>query len=263
MMRDNQLQAKYVSVGTGTAMLANRLSWFYDLRGPSISLDTACSSSMIALHLAVESMRNGESDMSIVGGCNLMLNPDTLPVPLSNLGFMGRDSVCYSFDHRGNGYARGEGTAIMVLKPLKKALQDNDTIRAVIRNTGSNQDGRTPGITQPSREAQAALIQETYLRAGLDFEETGYFEAHGTGTPIGDPREAGAIATAFKDHRTEPLVVGAVKSNIGHLEGASGLAGLIKAILVLERGVIPRNIWFEKLNPDIPADEWKLKVSTK
>ncbi|KAI9742337.1 MAG: hypothetical protein M1818_003870 [Claussenomyces sp. TS43310] len=261
--RDPQLQAKYVAVGTGTAMLANRLSWFYDLRGPSISLDTACSSSLIALHLAVESMRNGESDLSIVAGCNLMLNPETNSIPLSNLGFLGRDGVCYSFDHRANGYARGEGTAVMVLKPLKQALKDNDTIRAVIRNTGSNQDGRTPGITQPSREAQAALIQETYLRAGLNFKDTGFFEAHGTGTPIGDPREAGAIGTVFKDHRTDPLVVGAVKSNIGHLEGASGLAGLIKTILILERGVIPRNIWFEKLNPDIPAEEWKLKFPTE
>ncbi|QSZ36869.1 hypothetical protein DSL72_006752 [Monilinia vaccinii-corymbosi] len=229
--RDPQMQAKYVAVGTGTAMLANQLSWFYDLRGPSISLDTACSSSLIALHLAVES-------------------------------FLRRDSVCYSFDHRANGYACGEGTAVMVLKPIKQALKDNDIIRAVIRNTGTNQDGRTPGITQPSKEAQASLIQETYHRAGLDFKDTGFFEAHGTGTPIGDPREAEAIGIAFKDHVDEPLVVGAVKSNISHLEGASGLAGLIKTILILEKGVIPRNIWFEKLNPEILTDEWKLQVDT-
>ncbi|EDN95526.1 hypothetical protein SS1G_11404 [Sclerotinia sclerotiorum 1980 UF-70] len=260
--RDPQMQAKYVAVGTGTAMLANRLSWFYDLRGSSISLDTACSSSLVALHLAVDNLRSGESNMSIVAGCNLMLNPDTNSIPLSNLGFLGRDSVCYSFDHRANGYARGEGTAVMVLKPIKQALKDNDIIRAVIRNTGTNQDGRTPGITQPSKEAQASLIQETYHRAGLDFKDTGFFEAHGTGTPIGDPREAGAIGIAFKDHVDEPLVVGAVKSNIGHLEGASGLAGLIKTILILEKGVIPRNIWFEKLNPEILADEWKLKFPT-
>ncbi|KAJ5094368.1 hypothetical protein N7456_010229 [Penicillium angulare] len=257
--RDPQLQAKYTAVGTGTAMLSNRLSWFYDLRGPSISLDTACSSSLMAVHLAVQSIRSGESNMSLVAGCNLMLNPETNSIPLSNSGFLGPDGICYSFDHRANGYARGEGTAVLVLKPLAKALENNDTIRAVIRNTGANTDGRTPGITQPSREAQAALIRETYLTAGLSLHETGFFEAHGTGTPIGDPREAGSIGDAFQENRSDPVIVGAVKSNIGHLEGASGLAGMIKTIMILETAIIPGNAYFEKLNPDIHAEDWKLK----
>ncbi|PYH88158.1 ketoacyl-synt-domain-containing protein [Aspergillus ellipticus CBS 707.79] len=261
--RDPQIQARYAAVGLGMAMLANRLSWFYDMRGPSLALDTACSSTLIALHLAVQSLRNGESDMSVVAGCNLIMNPDTNSIPLSNMGFMGSDGVCYSFDHRANGYARGEGTAVMVLKPVKQALRDGDLIRAVIRNTGSNQDGRTPGITQPSREAQGALIRETYLQAGLPLDKTAFFEAHGTGTAVGDPLEAGAIGDVFKDHRSEPIIVGAVKSNIGHLEGASGLAGLIKAVLALENALIPRNIWLEKLNPAIAADEWKLKFPTE
>ena len=263
LSRDIQLDAKYTALGIGTAMLSNRLSWFYDLRGPSISLDTACSSSLVALNLAVQSIRSGESDMSLVAGCNLMLNPETNSIPLSNAGFLGPDGICYSFDHRANGYARGEGTAVLALKPLSKAIQDGDTIRAVIRNSGANTDGRTPGITQPSREAQAELIRETYREAGLPLNETRFFEAHGTGTPIGDPREAGSIADVFKIHRTEsdPLIVGAVKSNIGHLEGASGLAGLIKAICILETGIIPGNAFMEKLNPQIPAHEWNLKVN--
>ena len=260
LARDPQMQAKYVATGTGTAMLANRLSWFYDLRGPSVALDTACSSSLTALHLAVQSIRVHESDMAIVAGCNLMLNPETNSVPLSNLGFLGDDGVCYSFDHRANGYARGEGTAVIVVKAVEKAVEDNDVLRAVIRNTGLNQDGRTPGITQPSMEAQIDLIQETYASAGLSPQDTEYFEAHGTGTIIGDTREAGAIGAVFKHHRRDPVIVGAVKTNIGHLEGASGLAGLIKTILILEKGWIPSNIWFEKVNPNIRPDEWKIKV---
>lgn len=260
LSRDPLMEAKYSPTGTGAAMLANRLSWFYDLRGPSISLDTACSSSLNALHLAVQSIRAGESDMAIVAGCNLMLNLETNSIPLSNLGFLSRDGICYSFDHRANGYARGEGTVVVIIKPLSTSLRADNAIRAIIRNTGSNQDGRTPGITQPSMEAQAALIRETYSTSGLKLQDTTFFEAHGTGTPVGDPREAGAIGMVFKDHRKNELLVGAVKSNIGHLEGAAGLAGLIKTILALERGVIPRNTWFEKTNPEILADEWKIKV---
>ncbi len=197
----------------------------------------------------------------LVAGCNLILNPETQSIPLSNLGFLSPDSKCYSFDHRANGYARGEGTAVIVLKRLSQAISDNDTIRAVIRATGTNQDGKTPGITQPSQEAQEILIRETYSAANLNLQDTGFFEAHGTGTAVGDPREAGAIGAVFKNSRRTPLIVGAVKSNIGHLEGASGLAGLIKTILILERGIIPRNIWFEKPNPAIKTEAWGIKVN--
>ena len=181
---------------------------------------------------------------------------------LTDLNFLSPDSKCYSFDHRANGYSRGEGIGVVVIKPLSKALQDNDTIRAVIRATGSNQDGRTPGITQPSSKAQERLIRETYDAAGLDLSATRYFEAHGTGTAIGDPLEAGAIHSTFSESRTqdEPLYVGALKANIGHLEGASGIAGIIKTILVLEKGVIPPNIWFERPNPKIRLDKWNIKV---
>ena len=182
-------------------------------------------------------------------------------VGLSDLNFLSPDSKCYSFDHRANGYARGEGFGIVIVKRLVDAVQNGDAIRAVIRATGSNQDGRTPGITQPSSEAQEKMICQTYKDGDLDMGVTRYFEAHGTGTPLGDPLEAKAIYSAFKDKRpqNEPLYVGAVKSNIGHLEGASGLAGLIKTILVLEKGIIPPNIWFERPNPKIPVKLWNIE----
>lgn len=194
-----------------------------------------------------------------MGGCNLFYNPDTC-IPLTSLGFLSPDAKCYSFDHRANGYSRGEGTGILILKRLADAVRDGDTIRAVIRGTVANQDGRSPGITQPTKQAQVAATRQAYQNAGLDPSLTRYFEAHGTGTPIGDPIEASAIAEVFGTLRSEeePLIVGAVKSNIGHLEGAAGIAGLMKAVLSLESGIIPPNVWFEKANPRIPA-QWNLK----
>lgn len=193
-----------------------------------------------------------------MAGCNLIFNPET-SISLTDLNFLSPDSRCYSFDSRANGYSRGEGIGVVVLKALPQALQE-DTIRAVVRNTGTNQDGRTPGITQPSAEAQEALIRDTYQEAGLDMSTTRYFEAHGTGTPVGDPLELNGIYSAFKDTRPQgqPLLVGAVKSNIGHLEGTSGVAGLIKTILTLERGVIPPNIGYEHPNPRISLDSWNI-----
>lgn len=148
-----------------------------------------------------------------------------------------------------------------MLKRLSDALRDNDTIRTVIRASSSNQDGKSPGITQPTKQAQMQLIKDTYAAGGLDFSQTRYFEAHGTGTPVGDPIEASAIASVFNVHRSreEPLFIGAVKSNVGHLEGAAGIAGLVKTVMVLERGIIPPNIWFEKPNPAIPLNEWNIK----
>lgn len=185
-----------------------------------------------------------------------------MSVPLSKLNFLSPDSECYSFDARANGYSRSEGVGVLVLKRLSKALENNDTIRAVIRSTSANQDGRTPSISQPSSSAQAALIRKAYEQAGLSLSSTDYFEAHGTGTPIGDPIEAQGIASAFSDYRTleHPLIIGSVKANIGHLEAVAGIAGLIKTILVLEKGIIPPIAHLESLNPAIPAKEWKLRV---
>jgi acyl transferase domain-containing protein len=183
---------------------------------------------------------------------------------LTTLNFLSPDSKCQAFDHKANGYARGEGIASIILKPLDAALRDNDLIRGVIRGTAVNQDGKTPGITLPSMEAQVDLIKSAYTSAGLSMSETAYFEAHGTGTSAGDSLETEALASTFGRARQtqNPLLVGTVKTNIGHVEGASGLAGLIKAIYVLEKGEIPGNLWFEKANPRILMDEWKIKVGS-
>ena len=246
-------------------MLANRLSHFFDLRGHSMTLDTACSSGLIALHLACQSIRTGESKASLVAASQLMLIPDMM-TSLANLHFLSPDGKCYTFDDRANGYSRGEGSCVMVVKSLEDAIKDGDTIRAVIRGTGTNQDGKTPGIVQPSSDAQAALIRSTYEVAGLDFNKTQYFEAHGTGTPVGDPLELSAVgATLGTGQRQggQPLYVGSVKTNIGHLEGCAGLAGLMKSILCLENGVIVPNVNFENPNPRLRLDEWGLKVPTK
>lgn len=181
-------------------------------------------------------------------------------IALADLNFLSPDSRCYSFDRRANGYSRGEGFGVVIIKTLSEALLNGDTIRAVIRATCTTQDGRTPGITQPSSKAQEDMIREVYRTGGLNMAITNYFEAHGTGTPLGDPLEMSAINSAFDQSRKEPMYVGAVKSNIGHLEGASGVAGLIKTILVLEKGIIPPNTGFERVNPAIPLDKWNIKV---
>ena len=201
--------------------------------------------------------------MGLVGGASLILTPDALMIPLGNAGFLSPDGKCYSFDHRANGYARGEGTGMLVLKRLDDALRDGDMIRAVIRATGVNQDGKTPGVTQPSIVAQRQLILETYRQAGLSLSDTRFVESHGTGTAVGDPIEAEAIGTAFQGVRAchSPLFIGAAKSNIGHIEGTSGIAALVKTILVLEKGVIPPNAEFEKVNPAIDACKLCLEVS--
>ena len=183
--------------------------------------------------------------------------------PLANMNFLSPDSRCYPFDARANGYSRGEGFGIIIVKRVTDAIADGDTIRAIIRGIGVNQDGRTLGITQPNCSAQELLIRDTYRENHLDIGLTRFFEAHGTGTPVGDLIEARAISAVFKDVRSslEPLFVGAVKSNIGHLEGASGVVSIIKATLALEKGIIPPNANYQYPNPDITAEKWNIKVS--
>lgn len=171
---------------------------------------------------------------------------------LSALGVLSPDGRCFSFDHRANGYGRGEGVATVIVKRLASANHDGDRIRAIVRGTGTNQDGKTPGLSLPNPEAQEALIRKVYASAGLDPNDTGYVEAHGTGTPVGDPLEVQAIARAFDTpHRAWPLHVGSVKANLGHLEGGAGIAGLVKVILMLEAQVIPPLANFEKMNPKL------------
>ncbi|CRG83761.1 Lovastatin nonaketide synthase [Talaromyces islandicus] len=263
IFKDIETSNDYDVFGVNTSMNANRISWFYDFKGASMNVDTACSSSLVALDLACQELQSAGSNMGIVAGTNLIFSPDFMQI-LSNVNMLSPDGKSYSFDHRANGYGRGEGTGAIVVKRLSDALRDGDTIRAVIRSTGQNQDGRTPlGIMQPSSDAQSQLILNTYAKSGLSLEPTRYFEAHGTGTPVGDPIEVNALGEVFRRVRTDedPLFVGSVKSNIGHLEGASGIASVIKTILIIEKGIIPPCANLEKINPKIDTEWLRIKFA--
>ncbi|MBB5156453.1 SDR family NAD(P)-dependent oxidoreductase [Saccharopolyspora phatthalungensis] len=247
--------------GVSMTMLAARLSYTFDWSGPCLTLDTACSSSLVAFHQACAAIARGECDLAVAGGVNVMVNPVT-SILMSKGQFLSPDARCKSFDHRANGYARGEGAGILLLKPLSAAERDGDHIYAVVRGTAVNQDGRTPGVTVPSVAAQRALIRRACWVGGVEPASVGYYEAHGTGTAVGDPIEATAIGEALGDSdRTH--WIGSVKSNFGHTEAAAGAAGVIKASLCLENGLIPPNLHFERPNPGIPFDRLPLRVPTE
>ncbi|KAJ0108782.1 PKS01 highly reducing polyketide synthase [Diaporthe amygdali] len=261
--RDAESAIPFSVTGLQTTSLSNRISWLFDLKGPSLTMDTACSSSLVALHLACQSLRAGESQMAIVGGCNLMISPDMFMFEAGQ-GFLSPDGKCKTFDQSANGYGRGEGFAAVIVKPLDLAIADGDPIRAVIRGTAANQDGKTKGFTQPSSEAQASLISSVYRSAGLKFDGTGYVEAHGTGTQAGDFEETTALAKtiAATCSQGKKLIVGSVKPNIGHLEAAAGLAGVMKSVMMLETGMIPPNLYYNNPNPKIRFDDHHLQVPT-
>ncbi|KAH8680684.1 type I polyketide synthase [Xylariales sp. PMI_506] len=261
--KDPELLARNFMLGSGTATLSNRVSHFFDLQGPSMTVDTGCSGSLVALHQACRSIRSGESSISIVGGVNLMLHQDPF-IYIGSSGTLSPDGRCYAWDARANGYGRGEGVGILVLKPLAAALQDGDRVHAVIKETAVNQDGKTHTMWSPSVEAQTRLIKECYRSAGLNISETGYVEAHMTGTPTGDPIEAEALALTFGASRdpNDPVLVGSVKPNVGHTEAASGLAAVIKAVMALKYGQIPANQNYATPNPKIPLKLWHLRVPT-
>ncbi|OGB22453.1 MAG: hypothetical protein A3I66_04080 [Burkholderiales bacterium RIFCSPLOWO2_02_FULL_57_36] len=250
--------------GVTNCIIANRVSYLLDLRGPSIAVDTACSSSLVAVHLACQSVRSGESPLAIVGGVNLLINPNTT-IGFSHGSFLSPDGRCKAFDSRANGYVRSEGAGVVILKLLSQAQADGDNIWAVIRGTASNQDGRTAGISLPSREAQERLLRDACTDANIEPNQIQYVEAHGTGTAAGDPIEASALGRALSQGRDpdKPCVIGAVKTNIGHLESAAGIAGLVKACLVLKHKTIPGNLHLEQPNPSIPFDELKLRLPTE
>lgn len=251
----------YTNLGLGLCISANRISYLFDFHGPSMSIDTACSSSLVATHLACQGIWNGECVMALAGGVNLMIRPEGT-IGFSKASMLAPDGRCKSFDARANGYVRSEGAAIVVLKPLYTAQADGDPIYAIIRGTGVNQDGHTTGIALPSRSAQEAMLRETYQQAGVAPQQVHYIEAHGTGTPVGDPIEATALGNVFGGHRTlgDDCVIGSVKGNIGHLEAASGVAGLIKAALCLKNRQIPTSLHFETPNPEIPFESLRLRV---
>ena len=249
----------YFMTGSTLSILANRISYVFDLHGPSLAVDTACSSSLVALHHACEAIRSGSISTAIVGGVNLLLAPYPF-IGFSRASMLSQRGRCFAFDERADGYVRGEGGGVLLLKRLDQALADNNPIRAIILASGVNSDGRTIGLSLPSETAQAALLRSVHRLAGVAADALAFFEMHGTGTAAGDPIEAAAVGHSLGQARTSPLPIGSVKTNIGHLEPASGMAGLLKAALALDRGVVPPTIHCETPNPKIPFGELNLRL---
>ncbi len=251
----------YIGTGNLYAPAAGRLSYLLGLNGPCIAIDTACSSSLVALHLACQSLRQRECHLAVTGGVNLLLSPHTFIVACQ-AGMLARDGRCKSFDAAADGFGRGEGCGILVLKRLSDAVESGDPIVAVIKGSAVNQDGPSIGMTAPNRLAQEALIRQALKNAGVDPQQISYLEAHGTGTSLGDPIEMGAIGSVFRQSHSpdNPLIVGSVKSNIGHLEAAAGVSGLIKVILQLQHQQIVPNLHFNHPSPHIDWSAMPVKI---
>jgi acyl transferase domain-containing protein/acyl-CoA synthetase (AMP-forming)/AMP-acid ligase II/acyl carrier protein len=245
----------YTATGNSLALVANRISYTFDLRGPSITIDTACSSSLVAVHLATESLRRGECDVAIAGGVSLMSAPD-ITEGLNEAGMLSPRGASSAFSAEADGFVRGEGCGAVLLKRLSEAVRDGDRILGVLRGSAINQDGRSNGLTAPNGLAQQAVIRSALARAGVAPDDVDYLEAHGTGTELGDPIEMSAISAVFCP-RARPLWVGSVKTNIGHLEGAAGIAGLIKTCLALDHEALPPHLHWERPSPHI---DWQPQV---
>ncbi|MGW6782372.1 type I polyketide synthase [Streptomyces sp. NPDC054987] len=251
----------YAFTGLQRALVANRLSHTFGLTGPSMTVDTGQSSSLVAVHLACESLRRGESELALAGGVHLNLIPESA-VRASQFGVLSPDGECHTFDARANGFVRGEGAAVVLLKPLARALADEDEIVCVVHGSAVNNDGRGEGLGVPNPDAQGDVIRAALRQAGVAARDIGYVELHGTGTPVGDRLEAEALGGVFAAGREDvgPLRVGSVKTNIGHLEGAAGIAGLLKAALSVRHGEIPRSLNFERPSDLVPLDRLGLTV---
>jgi 6-methylsalicylic acid synthase len=254
----------WTGIGSSYCAVANRISYVLDLRGPSAAVDTACSSSLVAIHFAAQALRSGECPVALAGGVLIMAAPG-LSLVLDAAGATSPDGRSKSFSADADGYGRGEGGGVVVLKLLSQARADGDRILAVLRGSAVNQDGKTQGIMAPSGEAQAHLMRQAYKASGIDPRSVGYIEAHGTGTRAGDPLEAGAMAEVFGPGRPadNPVLIGSVKPNIGHLEAGAGVAGVIKAVLALQNGLVPPSLNCITPNPAIPWETSGLKVATE
>ncbi|GAA2585653.1 type I polyketide synthase [Actinomadura fulvescens] len=248
---------RHTLTGTTRGMIANRVSYTLGLRGPSIAVDTAQSSSLVAVHLACESLRRGESGLAVAGGVNLIVDPHGTTA-VARFGGLSPDGRCHTFDSRANGYVRGEGAGLVLLKPLDAAVEDGDPVYAVLLGGAVNNDGTTDGLTVPSAEAQAAVLRRAWRAAGVTPADVQYVELHGTGTPVGDPVEARALGLA---RDTGPVLeVGSVKTNVGHLEGAAGITGLLKTVLSVAERALPASLNYAEPNPAIDLDGWRLSV---
>ncbi|HLZ56292.1 MAG TPA: type I polyketide synthase, partial [Ktedonosporobacter sp.] len=251
----------YTNAGKALSITSNRLSYFFNWHGPSLTVDTACSSSLVAVHLACQGLWQGDCTLALAGGVNVLLDPQ-MGIGLSKAQMVSPTGHCYAFDARADGYARGEGAGVVLLKPLGQAQADGDPIYGLIRATAVNHDGHTPGLHYPGQQAQEALLRKVYELAEVDPAQVYYIEAHGTGTSAGDYVESHAIGAVFADAHSSatPLRIGSVKSTIGHLEVASGLAGLIKTLLILRHRQIPAHLHFEQPNPRISFESLHLKI---
>ncbi len=250
----------YAATGNTLSILSNRISYIFDLKGPSFTLDTACSSSLVALDAAVAAIASGRIDTAVVAGVNLLVSPFNF-VSFSNASMLSRTGLCQAFSASADGYVRAEGGVVLVLQSAAAAARNGSTVRGVIAASKVNSDGRTTGISLPSGYAQGALLEEIYREAGVALDAITFMEAHGTGTPVGDPIEAGAIGGKLGRGRATPLPIGSIKTNIGHTEPVSGLAGLLKASLALEHDLLPPSLHSAELNPAIPFDELNLAVN--
>ncbi|MFD0344532.1 type I polyketide synthase, partial [Streptomyces sp. NPDC127117] len=262
IVRNAGMIGQHAITGVHRGILANRVSYVLGLRGPSLTVDTAQSSSLVAVHLAVESLRRGDCETAIAGGVNLNLFADSA-LMAAQFGGLSPDGRCYTFDARANGYVRGEGGGAVLLKPLASAVADGDDIYCVIRGGAVNNDGATDGLTVPNAAAQQDVVERAMRDAGVRATDVRYVELHGTGTPVGDPIEATALGAALGGDRAEPLLVGSAKTNVGHLEGAAGIVGLLKTTLSIRHGELPASLNFTEPNPRIPLDELRLSVVTE
>ncbi|MCX7293647.1 polyketide synthase, partial [Janthinobacterium sp.] len=254
--------AGHMSTGAHTALIANRLSHFFDWRGPSMPIDTACSSSLVALHEAVHSLQRGECAQALVGGVSVLCSP-THYVSFSKTGMLSPDGLCRTFDDRANGYVRGEGAGLALLKPVRQAMRDGDRIYGVIRGTAVNHGGKARTVTYPNPLAQADVIASAHKRAGFAPDSIDYIEAHGTGTPKGDPIEISGLKTAFvrlaedfgSPAGARSCGLGSLKANVGHLEPVAGIAGLIKVLLAMQHRTLPGLAHFQQLNHRIDLSD--------
>ena len=251
----------HTATGSAHSIAANRISYCLNLRGPSVAMDTACSSALTAIHTACEHIWAGRGDTALAGSVTVMITPGGF-IGFSQASMLSPDGRCAAFDATANGFVRGEGAGMVLLKRLSQAIADGDPVRGVIVGTAVNQDGHTNGISLPSTEAQTRLVQDACKDAGVSPAQIGFVEAHGTGTAVGDPIEAHALAEALCEQRSTPLPIGSVKTNVGHLETAAGIAGLLKAMLVLQHREIPGSLHFSSPNPHIDFDKLKLRVPT-
>jgi acyl transferase domain-containing protein len=257
--KDSEKIEGHTATGSWTCMIPNRISHFFDFRGPSIPVDTACSSSLVAIHLAINALKSQECEMALVGGISV-LNTPIMYIQMSELGMLSPTGQCHSFDSNADGYVRGEGAGIILLKPLAKAIEDQDHIYGVIKGTSLNHGGKSRTLTAPNTYAQSQVVRDAFIKADFAPNTVSYIETHGTGTPLGDPIEINSLKRGFRHlYQQYNLPVstesycglGTVKTNIGHLEGAAGIAGVIKVLLAMQHKKLPKNLNFQQLNPRI------------